>query len=127
MGRIARFCLLGVIAAVMAWPAIAQYETIQIKTPFKASRLAGVVVDATGSVVSGVVIEDRDAASHNVMASATTDANGQFSFPASGPISENGTVHHLHFQSNGFDPMQITVRLSRRARGSIRVVLVVAS
>jgi hypothetical protein len=117
-----RLCA-AVALLLFALPVPAQYELITIEKPFRAHNLAGIVVDPTGAPVAGVVVEDRDAAFKRVLFSITTDASGHFAF--AGPKS--GKVHYLHLQSNGFDPLQITVKLRRATRGELRIQLHVAS
>jgi len=80
-------------------------------------------MDSSGAIVSGVVIEDFDPTYKHVLATSKTDANGHFSFPE----AKIGTTHYLHFKSNGFNPMQITVRLKRFTKPSLRIRLVIAT
>ena len=114
----------GLILALFAYALPARaIELITIERPFRAQNLAGVVVDSTGATVSGVVVEACDAAYKRVLATTRTDANGHFAFPK----AKIGTTHYLHFQSNGFDPMQITVQLRRFAKGNLRIKLYIAT
>jgi uncharacterized GH25 family protein len=142
--------LLGLVVVVFAsaQPSRAQYELIEFAYPFHAQKLAGTVVDSTGAPVSGVEVEECDAQftpiqvkgpngepvsrvehgscdqdSKHVLASTTTDTNGYFAFP---PV-KSGTIHYLHFQSKGFDPMQITVKTRWFARRNLRIKLVIAT
>jgi uncharacterized GH25 family protein len=108
---------------VLLLPVRAQLERITIERPFRAQNLSGTVVDLTGAPVPGVVVEDRDAAFKSTLFSTTTDSNGHFVFPP----AKNGTLHYPHFESRGFDPMQITVKLHRLARAEVRIRLHVAS
>jgi hypothetical protein len=111
-------------AFALALPALAQYETIVIKHPIRAQRLAGIVEDSTGAPIAGVAVEDRDSAFKSVLASTKTDANGHFAFPG----AAHGKTHYLHLQSLGFDPLEITVKLHHvGGRSELRVELHVAS
>ncbi len=82
-------------------PAYAGVELIVVERPFHAHHLAGTIVDSTGFPLSGVSIDicdwpytphhfenvpqvvegDCNENPAHVLASATTDANGRFSFP----------------------------------------------
>jgi len=98
-------------------------ELITIEHPFHSHSLAGFVSDPSGATVSGVVIEDCDSTFKQVLASTTTDANGHFAFPG----KKTGTTHFLRLSHYGFDPMQITVKLSRFAMSGLNVRLHVAN
>jgi len=136
--------------AVLAFspPAWGGIELITIKHSFHAHNLAGVVVDASGAPVAGVLVEECDASfsprmvkdsagepvpelmlwdcdrdPKRVMASTTTDANGSFSFPQ----AKKAKAHYLHLSLRGFDPMQIVVKLSRLARSELHIQMHVAT
>jgi hypothetical protein len=143
--------LLGLTMAVfvLALPAQAEYQLIEFAYPFHAHELAGVVVDQTGMPVSGVVIEDcvqtfrqvrasSDAETpvfeermildchvepKHVLASTTTDSKGRFKFPQ----PKMGTTHYLYVTRNGFDPMQITVKIRWFAIRQLRIRISVAT
>jgi hypothetical protein len=119
------FSRLGIVVALQfgLLTAQAQYELITIESPFRAQNLAGIVVDSTGAPVPGASIEDRDATFTQVLASTTTDANGSFEFQR----ARVGTTHYLHIQSNGFDPMHITVTLRHLAKLKLKIQLHIAS
>jgi hypothetical protein len=101
----------------------AQLELVTFAHPFHSHKLAGFVSDPSGATVSGVVIEDCDSTFKQVLASATTDANGYFAFPG----IKTGTTHFLRLSHYGFDPMQITVKLSRFAMSGLTVRLHIAN
>jgi hypothetical protein len=143
--------LLGLAMAVfvLALPAQAEYQLIEFAYPFHARELAGVVVDQTGAPVPGVVIEDcvqtfgqqwtsihekKSAIDEpmlldchtepkHILASTTTDSKGRFKFPQ----PKMGTTHYLYVTRNGFDPMQITVKLRWFAKGNLRIQLAIAT
>jgi hypothetical protein len=116
---------MGIIAALlMAAPAAwAGIELIVIERPFHARHLAGVVVDTTGEVVSGAVVEERDPTFNRVLASTTTDANGHFAFQD----AHFGVTYQLKARAKGFNPIQITVRLRHFARAELRIKLWIAT
>lgn len=127
----------------------AQLELITFDRPFQARNLAGVVVDSTGAPVAGVAIEDcvqtfrqvrapGDAEppvfekamildchseSEHVLASTTTDSEGRFRFPH----AKMGTIHYLHVSCNGWNPMQLQVKIRRFARSNLLIKLHIAS
>ena len=149
MRRIA--VLIGSILILIAFalPARAGIELITFEQPFHAQNLAGVVVDATGAPVPGVVIEDcvqtfrqvrapGDAEPpvfeeamvldchfepKHILVSTTTDSNGRFKLPQ----AKMGSTHYLYVYCPGFDPMQITVKLRWFARRNLRIKLHIAT
>ena len=141
---------IGLILFLIAFsrPARAQMELIEFAHPFHARNLAGGVVDSTGAPVSGVLIEecdvpftpvqargssgepipevlhgDCDQYPKHVLASTKTDANGHFAFPQ----ARMGTAHYLFVRVDGWDPMQITVKLRWFAKGNLRIRLHIAT
>jgi hypothetical protein len=116
---------LGIFAVLfmLALPALAGVELLILEKPMQAEKLAGVVVDFTGTPVSGVTIEDCGPAFNRVLLSTTTDATGHFAFPQ----AKTGTTHYLHVQMNGFDPMRITVVLRRFAKTKLHIRLHIAT
>jgi hypothetical protein len=144
------FILLGLVVTVIVFvlPARAN-QLIAITDPFHAHELAGVIVDRTGALVPGVMIEDcvqtfgqqwtsihekktvldepmlLDCHSEpkHVLASTTTDSKGHFKFP----LSKTGTTHYLHLSCSGFDPMQITVKLRWFAKRNLKIMISIAT
>ena len=142
---------IGLVLALLAFalPARAGIELITFAHPFRTHHLAGVVVDATGAPVPGVVIEDcvqtfrqvrapgdaeppvfeeamvLDCHSEpkHILASTTTDSNGRFKLPH----AKMGSTHYLYVYCPGFDPMQITVKLRWFARRNLRIKLHIAT
>ena len=64
---------------------------------------------------------DRDP--KHILASTTTDANGRFAFPQAKGVK----VHYLHLSLNGFDPMQVVVKISRFTRSELNIKMQVAT
>jgi hypothetical protein len=98
-------------------------ELITIEHPFHSRSLAGVVTDPSGATVDGVVIEDCDSTYKRILSSTTTGANGQFAFQQ----AKSGTTHFLRVSHYGFDPLQITVKLSHFAKGNLKIRLHIAT
>jgi uncharacterized protein YfaS (alpha-2-macroglobulin family) len=115
---------IGLVVSLLlcALSAQAQWELITLEG-VSARHLAGFVTDSTGAPVSGVAIEDCDPSYKQVLASATTDANGHFDFPK----TKMGTTHYLHLESRGFDPMRIPVKLRRFSKANLKIQLYPAS
>ncbi|MGD0890407.1 MAG: carboxypeptidase-like regulatory domain-containing protein [Terracidiphilus sp.] len=138
----------GFAILAFARPAPAQLELITIEQPFDAPNLAGFVVDASGSPIPGVVVEECDASfsprpmndpaekptpitmlwgcdrdPKHVIASKKTNANGHFSFPR----AKKAKAYYLHLSLDGFDPMQIVVKVTRLARSELHIQMQVAT
>ncbi|MGB8259891.1 MAG: carboxypeptidase-like regulatory domain-containing protein [Terracidiphilus sp.] len=107
------------VALALAPPARAVYETVVIERPFHARSLAGVVLDPSGAPIPAATVEDRDPKTKQVLATATTDANGRFRFPR----AKLGSVHTLYVLARGFDPLQVTVKIRLVARGGLKLRL----
>lgn len=136
------------LAFALNVPANAQLELVVIEKPFTAHSLSGTVSDPTGSPVAGAVIEECDAPFTPIEAkdpqgrptgtvlhgdctrnpsridsSTVTDLKGHFTIRS----AKTGKVHYLHISSPGFDPMQITVRLTLFAKAGVRIQLRIAT
>jgi hypothetical protein len=135
--------------AVLAFapPAWGGIELINIVRPFHAHNLAGVVADQSGAPMPGVLVEECDASfsplpdepagksapvvmlwdcdrdPKHVMSSTKTDANGHFSFAR----AKKAKAHYLHLSLDGFDPMEVVVKVSRFARSEPRIKMRVAT
>ena len=132
----------------LSLPLHAQLELITYEHPFRVRSLAGVVVDPTGAPVSGVVVEECDASfsprpvndsagnpvpmlmlwdcdrdPKHIMTSTTTDCVGHFAFPD----AKKAKAHYLHLNLDGFDPMQVVVKVSRFARSELHIRMHVAT
>ena len=93
-------------------------ETVVIEKPFHARSVAGITVDPSGGVVSGVEISDCDRDFAQVYAATTSDVNGRFSLPR-----DSRRVHYLKFLAPGFNPLQVTIELRSFAGKDVRVKL----
>ncbi|HKF46170.1 MAG TPA: hypothetical protein VKB38_02350 [Terracidiphilus sp.] len=141
--RICTSVTLGVAAFLMVVPARAQIALIVDERPFHAHNLAGIVSDITGAALPGVRVDvcdwpytplhfesvrevihgDCNSDPKHVLASTTTGAKGNFSFPK---ISMRRT-RYLHLSLNGMDPMEVRVKWSPFARGQVAIKMVVAT
>jgi hypothetical protein len=104
-------------------PALAQSQTIEYAQTFHAQKLAGVVADAMGGPVAGAQVEMRELGSGRTLATVTTDPNGRFSFPNTGP----GLACQLQTSAYGFNPTVIKVKLRHFARSELRILLHIAT
>ena len=109
--------------AVLSLATLAQMETIEIETPQKAKRIAGVVTDPTGYPLSEVTVEERSDDWRTVLRSTETDEHGKFHFST----SRNKKVYHLEFVRSGFKWVRITVELEKKGARSIVVSLPVGT
>jgi uncharacterized GH25 family protein len=133
----------GLILALFAFALPARaIELISIANPFHAHKLAGVVVDDTGTPVPGVVVDecaaifitrhawngfgeqvsdeqdtDCNLEPKHILSSTITDANGRFAFPH----QKQGSRHYLYLHSREFDPMKIIVKIHWYARRTLRI------
>jgi hypothetical protein len=98
-------------------------ELIVYEKPVHLNRIAGTVVDANGSPISGAQIELRSATDGTTLYSTASDARGKFSF-ARGTVS---TPVKLWIHHDLFKPVQYTVGLRWFAPGQLRIVLPVAT
>lgn len=137
-----RFALFlsGVFATVLAAPlaASAQMELIVYEKPFHSRHLAGIVADSTGAPLPDVKVElcarpagdgktPREIAltgncgedPTKVLGSATTDANGHFSFLRS--ITKRKNL--LHLSLPGFDPILLLVDVHGSAPSELRITM----
>ena len=70
----------------------------------------------------GVMVELRSPDWKTVLASTKTDDNGYFSFQA-----HPGKLHYLQFSSPGLNPLQVKVRVSKRATHDLVIHMNVAT
>jgi hypothetical protein len=147
MRRLCACLSIAVPALVFALTVRAQ-DLVIIERPFRAHILAGVVVDTAGSPVSGVLVQECDASfsprplldpaekltpmtmlwdcrrdPKHVIASTKTDANGRFLFPQ----TKKTKTHYLQLSLDGFDPMEIVVKLSPFSRSEPHIQMHVAN
>jgi len=113
----------------MSKAAFGGIELVEIQMP--ASKLAGTIVDATGAVVEGAMVEvhtcsiRKDGAldmDEQVLAAAKTDADGRFSMPTK--IRPSAAC--LRVQHDGFDPELIGIKW-RHFAPSMKITLVIAT
>jgi hypothetical protein len=95
-------------------------QLIVLQKPVAANSLAGVVVDSTGSPVSGAEVQLISCSDFGKLPSGTlsivkADTNGRFRLQP----KVQDKLYCLQFVSLGFDLLQIQVQLSPRA-GALR-------
>ena len=95
-----------------------EHIIVRIEEPFMVRALKGVVLDAPGTAMHGVLVEVEDSVGH--LREATTDSKGRFTFRG---------VHNGHFRfkvtMNGFQSVVGVIILSNKAprAADIRVVM----
>jgi hypothetical protein len=115
------FCILCLSLGVLAQSASGQ-SLIVHQRPVHLRRLAGSVIDPSGSPIPGARIEIQSAADHRVLFSAISDSAGRFSFTNDAvPSPAELLVSHDLFQ-----PVQYVVVLRWFAHGQLRIVLPLA-
>jgi len=117
---------IGLILALIAFalPARAQGNmTVEFK-PVNVRHLAGVVTYANSQEgIVGAIVEDYDSKYKQVLASATTDRNGRFSFPR----ARYGSVHYLNVRYPGWDLTRIPVTIRFFAKNELYLNLYIAN
>lgn len=112
------------LLAATAVPLLAQQTTIEIKRPFEARKLAGIVLVGTSNDgVAGVTVEERTEKWMTVLGTTTTDSVGHFALPSQ---SHNG-IHYLRLSAPGFNIMLIRVRVRRSGAEEFSVHIWVAT
>jgi hypothetical protein len=102
-----------VIAVALTWAlfvisAKAVRELVVIEDPQPAQRVEGVVLDPSGAPIPDMTVTDR---TDDVLRSNKTDSKGRFRF-----FAQHGkTVYCLRFDHPMFNPLQIRLRLDKKA------------
>jgi len=93
-------------------------ETIQVDAEIKSRSLSGVVTDPSGSVASRVLVERVRPGWGKRISAIFSDTDGRFAFAGVGP----GT-HFLRISKPGFNTMLLKVRVSAKAKSTLRIDL----
>jgi hypothetical protein len=112
-----------VFCAAIFPSAFAQSQTVEIAKIQTAKALAGTVVDPVDSVVQGVQVLEVSSDWQTVLRITTTDSNGKWSLE---PVPKQ-QVYYLRFVANGFNPLQVRVRLNRTKGRELRFKLPIAT
>ena len=115
---IALFAVLALISSV----AMAQYQTVILAHPIYVRSLTGHVQDTNKNAVHDARVELFDPESGKLLASTTTDINGNFHFE--GFVK---TAYKLKVSMRSFDPLEATLRIRKNAPKSAVLTLVVAT
>jgi hypothetical protein len=102
---IALICVLFVPAAK------AVRELVIIAEPQLAQRVEGIVLDPSGGPISEMTVTDRSGNCAEVLRMTTTDKKGRFHFPS----QPGRTVYCLRFDHPSWNPLQLTLKLDKRA------------
>jgi hypothetical protein len=107
-----RAAAIAVICAFFVPSAKAVRELVIIDELQPAQRVEGVVLDPSGAPIPNMTVTDRTEEWVAVLRSTTTDRNGHFRFS-----SQRGkSVYYLHFENALFNPLQLRLKLDKKAR-----------
>jgi hypothetical protein len=112
-----------VLSIAVCSSAFAQVETVEISKIQIAKTLTGTVVDPVDSAVPGVQVFEVSSDWQTVLRTTTTDSNGKWSLPS----MPGRQVYYLRFVADGFNPLQVRVRLNRRKGKDLRFKLPIAT
>ena len=93
-------------------------ETIQVDAEIKSRSLSGVVTDPSGAVASQVLVEKVRPGCGKRISAVFSDTDGHFAFAGAGP----GT-HFLRISKPGFNTMLLKVKVSAKAKSTLRIDL----
>jgi hypothetical protein len=93
-------------------------ETIQVEAEIKSRSLSGLVTDPSGAVASRVLLEKVRPGWGKRISAVFSDTDGHFGFAGAGP----GT-HFLRVSKPGFNTMLLKVKVSAKARSTLRIDL----
>jgi hypothetical protein len=112
-----------VLSMAICSSAFAQYQTVEIGKIQIAKSLAGTVVDPTDSAVPRVQVLEVSSDWQTVLRTTTTDSNGKW-FLTPAPRQQ---VYYLRFIADGFNPLQVRVKLNRKKGRDLRFKLPVST
>jgi hypothetical protein len=112
-----------VLSVAICSSAFAQYQTVEISNIQVAKTLTGTVVDPVDSAVPGVQVLELSSDWQTVLRTTTTDGNGKWSLP---PMAGQ-QIYYLRFVANGFDPLQVRVKLNPTKGRDLRFKLPIAT
>ena|SRR5579862_2056712 len=101
----------------------AQYQTVEIEKVQLARSLGAVVLDPTGSPISGALVEEFGSDWKESLRTTKTDATGRFSLA---PV-KGRDVYYLQLRMNGFDPLRVRVKIDPKQGKNLRLKLEVAT
>ena len=116
------FALFALCMAIFS-SAFAQVATVEIGKIQIAKALTGTVVDAVDSAVPGVRILEVSSDWKTVLRTTTTDSDGKWSLA---PVPRQ-QLYYLRFVADGFNPLQVRVKLNRRKGRDLRFKLPIAT
>ncbi|HEX4487727.1 MAG TPA: carboxypeptidase-like regulatory domain-containing protein [Terriglobales bacterium] len=97
------------VCLVSSAKAVRELVTIDELQP--AQRVEGVVLDPSGAPIPNMTVTDRTEEWVAVLRSTTTDSTGHFRFS-----SQRGKgVYYLRFDNAAFNPLQLRIKLDKKA------------
>jgi Carboxypeptidase regulatory-like domain len=98
-------------------------STIQYAKPFVVQQLAGTVIDTAESPIANARVEVCEAHWRNCTKSTVTNRRGEFSFSA----LKKAQLFYLRLSSPGFNPLEVKVKINRRAKRKLALHMTVAT
>ena len=123
MACLAKRTLTAAILLFLSLGATAQYQLIEIEKPQLSKSVGGLVTDPVGTVVSGVSVEEWTAGWKKFVRATHTDNNGRFYLQP----EQGKTIYYLQFQSPGFDPLRLKLKVDPEAKPGITVKMLLAT
>ena len=102
------------IWVLLVTSASAVRELVEIETPQPSQRVEGIVLDPSGAPIEGMTVTDRSDDWGAVLRSTTTDKRGHFRFSA----ESSKTLYYLRFDHALFNPLQLKLKLDKKAKNS---------
>lgn len=106
-----RVVVVALTSAFFVAPAKPVRQLVVIEEPQLAQRVEGIVLDPSGTPISGMTVTDRTENGAAVLRTTKTDGNGHFHFS-----SQRGkSVYCLRFDHPLWNPLQLTLKLDKHA------------
>ncbi len=96
----------------------AQEILVRIDKPFVARSLSGIIVNVNGETMPFVKVKRLTAGWKNEIESLETEPDGKFNFRKL-PLG----TYYLKFSAEGFNEMEVKVRLKKHSKAKLKFVL----
>jgi hypothetical protein len=111
-----------VLAMALSSTTFAGFERVVLDELQIAKVLSGIITDPSGEVVPGVQVLEVTPDDKITLRTTTTDSERRWSLP---PVASR-SVYHLRFVKDGFNELQVRVKLGKQGKG-LRLVLPIAT
>jgi hypothetical protein len=115
--------LLFILSMAVFSTAFAGVETVEIVKIQTTKLLSGTIVDPTDSAMPGVQVIEMSSDWKTVLRTTKTDSNGKW-FLA--PV-EKQQIYYLRFLTDGFNPLQVRIKLVHRNGTALRFKLPIST